>query len=105
MRRAAQAPRSCDNWSTKNSDGRTWTGKEAPLLLPEAVSQGNMLSAQLILLAAVLFANSGCAGVASDEPTGIDAATQRRRPSHRRNRRRSARIHRLERKLRAPGSG
>ena len=46
------------------------------LLLPEAVSQGKHTISAVILLAAVLFANSGCAGLASDEATGIAAATQ-----------------------------
>src|SRR5439155_26188679 len=50
--------------------------RKPTLLLPEAVSQGKHSIGAVILLAAALFANSGCAGLASDEADGIDAATQ-----------------------------
>src|SRR5256712_113063 len=50
--------------------------RKPTLLLPEAVSQGKHTISLVILLAAVLFANSGCTGIASDETAGIDTATQ-----------------------------
>ena len=50
--------------------------RKPTLLLPEAVSQGKHTISLVILLAAVLFANSGCTGIASDELADIDTTTQ-----------------------------
>src|SRR2546426_11590946 len=56
------------SWPPNSSRWLRRTGQtRKPLFLPEAVSQGKHSIGALILLAAVLLKNSGCARIASDE--------------------------------------